>query len=264
MLCLTLIIQGQSLFIFGDKSYPCTETYSLLSNSGSNNLNIVFGKDGTKALIGVSLEITTMPSSIGNIIIYLNDGTVINCEDRGNNDYVDDIVSTLCNLNDEQIGKLKNSNINTIRYTLKSRIFEGKETDYSASNKGNQRINFPSIITEFYMSFNSSYDDSEVNATDQGNRINDTGTFYDLAGRRILSLPTPRYDSLITGIVVVGITVDRDGRVTDASPGIKGSTTLDGYLLRVSMEAALQARFEPKPDAPIVQKGTITYNFMLK
>ena len=264
MLFLILTIQGQNLFLFGDKSFPCTETYTLQSNSASNNLNIVFAKDGIAALMGVSLEITTMPSSIVNMIIYLNDGTVIKCEDRGNYDYVDDIVSTLCNLTDEQLSKLKNSNINTIRYTLKSRMFEGSATDYSASNKGNQRIDFPSIIAEFYMNFNSSDNDSEVNATDQGSRSGDIGISYDLGGRSILSLPAPKYDSQRTGRVVVGITVDRNGRVTEATPGLKGSTTLDEYLLRVSKEAALQVRFEPNSDAPVVQKGTITYNFMLK
>jgi hypothetical protein len=49
-----------------------------------------------------------------------------------------------------------------------------------------------------------------------------------------------------------------------ANPGIKGSTTLDEYLLKVAKEAAMKASFNSKPDAPAVQKGTITYNFILK
>ena len=49
-----------------------------------------------------------------------------------------------------------------------------------------------------------------------------------------------------------------------AVPGIKGSTTLDEYLLKVAKEAAMKATFEAKPDAPAIQKGTITYNFKLK
>jgi hypothetical protein len=35
-------------------------------------------------------------------------------------------------------------------------------------------------------------------------------------------------------------------------------------LLKVAKEAALNARFETKADAPSIQKGTITYNFILK
>jgi outer membrane biosynthesis protein TonB len=62
----------------------------------------------------------------------------------------------------------------------------------------------------------------------------------------------------------VEVSVDRSGKVIQAVPGIKGSNTLDEYLLRVAKEAALEAQFEAKPDAPAVQKGSITYNFVLK
>jgi len=62
----------------------------------------------------------------------------------------------------------------------------------------------------------------------------------------------------------VEISVDRNGKVVQAIPGAKGSTILDEYLLKVAKEAALAARFEAKSDAPVIQKGTITYNFMIK
>jgi hypothetical protein len=63
---------------------------------------------------------------------------------------------------------------------------------------------------------------------------------------------------------MVEISVDRSGIVIQAIPGTKGSTTLDEYLLKVARDAALKARFDPKSDAPAVQKGTITYNFILR
>jgi colicin import membrane protein len=87
---------------------------------------------------------------------------------------------------------------------------------------------------------------------------------YDLGGRGFQSLPAPKYDYQGEGKVVVEVSVDRSGKVTQAIPGTKGSTTLDEYLLRVAKEAALKARFEVKADAPVVQKGTITYNFILR
>lgn len=90
------------------------------------------------------------------------------------------------------------------------------------------------------------------------------GISFDLGGRKAQSLIKPPYDLQIEGVVVVAITVDRNGRVTDATPGIKGSTTLDGDLLRLAKEAALKTRFESSNDAPIIQKGTITYVFRLK
>jgi TonB family protein len=94
----------------------------------------------------------------------------------------------------------------------------------------------------------------------QGNQ----GISYNLGDRGAQSLPKPNYDYQEGGKVVVEVSVDRSGKVTSANPGAKGSTTLNADLLRVAKEAALKARFEPKADAPVTQKGTITYNFVLR
>jgi colicin import membrane protein len=87
---------------------------------------------------------------------------------------------------------------------------------------------------------------------------------YELGGRGYQSLPLPKYDYQGEGVVAVNVTVDREGKVTKAVAGGKGSTTLDEYLLKVAREAALKARFDSKPDAPVIQQGTIYYNFKLK
>jgi TonB family protein len=90
------------------------------------------------------------------------------------------------------------------------------------------------------------------------------GISYNLSGRVPQSLPTPEYKQQVEGVVVVAVTVDKDGRVTQADPGVKGSTTLDEGLLMAAKKAALQARFDRKPDAPAFQKGTISYKFRLQ
>lgn len=97
-----------------------------------------------------------------------------------------------------------------------------------------------------------------------GSGLGDKGISYDLQGRGFQKLPLPKYDYQGEGKVVVEVSVDRSGKVIQAIPGIKGSSTLDEYLLRVAKEAALEAQFDVKPDAPVVQKGSITYNFVLK
>lgn len=97
-----------------------------------------------------------------------------------------------------------------------------------------------------------------------GGGMGTDGISFDLGGRKAQSLYKPPYDLQEEGVVVVAITVDRSGRVTDATPGIKGSTTLAGDLLKLAKEAALKTRFEPSNEAPIIQKGTITYVFRLK
>jgi colicin import membrane protein len=104
--------------------------------------------------------------------------------------------------------------------------------------------------------------DSKVRG--EGSGLGDKGISYSLQGRGYRALPPPVYNYQGEGKVVVEVSVDREGKVFWANPGIKGSTTLDEYLLKVAKEAALAARFEVKPDAPAVQKGTITYNFILK
>ncbi len=90
------------------------------------------------------------------------------------------------------------------------------------------------------------------------------GISYSLAGRTPIRLPKPEYNYQEEGIVVVEVTVDRNGNVTKAIPGVKGSTTLNEYLLSVAKKAALASKFDRKPDAPAYQKGTITYHFILK
>jgi colicin import membrane protein len=97
-----------------------------------------------------------------------------------------------------------------------------------------------------------------------GSGTGDSGISYDLQGRGIQKLPHPKYDYQGEGKVVVEVSVDRTGKVIQAIPGVKGSSTLDDYLLKVAKDAAMEATFEVKNDAPVVQKGTITYTFKLK
>jgi outer membrane biosynthesis protein TonB len=104
--------------------------------------------------------------------------------------------------------------------------------------------------------------DSQIRG--EGGGTGDKGISYNIQGRGFQKLPPPKYDYQGEGRVVVEVSVDREGKVIQAIPGTKGSTTLDEYLLKVAKDAALEARFESKPDAPMVQKGTITYNFILK
>jgi colicin import membrane protein len=112
---------------------------------------------------------------------------------------------------------------------------------------------------------NQGVETGAVNATNygEGSGTGTRGISYNLAGRQPLKIPQPVYDIQSEGIVVVEVTVDRNGNVTQADPGVKGSTTLEEYFLKVAKDAALKAKFNIKPDAPLFQKGTITYHFIL-
>ena len=97
-----------------------------------------------------------------------------------------------------------------------------------------------------------------------GNGTGNGGVGFSLKGRNPKGLPKPVYTSNEQGIVVVKITVDRDGKVIAAVPGAKGSTTMDSALLNAARQAALNAKFDKKISAPSRQIGTITYHFILK
>jgi colicin import membrane protein len=90
------------------------------------------------------------------------------------------------------------------------------------------------------------------------------GVEFSLAGRNPLFLPKPKYEYQVEGKVVVEIRVDRNGNVTYARAGVKGSTTNDENLSKAAQEAALKARFDSKSDAAYTQTGTITYHFILQ
>lgn len=86
-----------------------------------------------------------------------------------------------------------------------------------------------------------------------------------LAGRNVVgSLPLPAYGVQKSGRVVVKIFVDREGNVTEAIPGIEGTSVQDRSLWSAAKQAALKAHFSANPAAPISQEGTITYIFRLK
>jgi len=104
------------------------------------------------------------------------------------------------------------------------------------------------------------YSDNYANVDSRGMG----GIDFTLEGRNPESLPKPEYQYQVEGKVVVEITVDKQGNVTKAEAGMKGSTTLNDKLLRAARKAALNAKFDPKPDAPAYQKGTITYYFRLQ
>jgi TonB family protein len=90
------------------------------------------------------------------------------------------------------------------------------------------------------------------------------GISFDLSGRRLIRRPSIDDKSQETGRVVVSITVDKDGTVTEARPGARGSTTTSAYLFGKAKEAAMKAKFSPNPEAADIQKGTMTFVFLVQ
>lgn len=88
-----------------------------------------------------------------------------------------------------------------------------------------------------------------------------SGTEFSLAGRGSKFLPGPTATSTKNGNIVVEIRVDQEGNVVSAKAGVRGTTLWDTNLFRRCEQAAKKSKFTAKPDAPELQKGTITYIF---
>ncbi len=104
----------------------------------------------------------------------------------------------------------------------------------------------------------------EGDGTGPGKGPGNGGISFDLAGRRLVRKPSIDDKSQETGRVVVSITVDKEGNVTEARPGARGSTTTSSYLFGKAREAAMKAKFSPNTDGADIQKGTMTFVFLVQ
>ncbi len=86
---------------------------------------------------------------------------------------------------------------------------------------------------------------------------------YLLGGRRAINKRIIVQDCNQEGIVVVDIDVDRNGNVTKAIPGVRGTTNNSKCLLDPARRAALETKFNSDAKAPARQVGQIIYRFSL-
>lgn len=89
-----------------------------------------------------------------------------------------------------------------------------------------------------------------------------TSVSYSLVGRNNFRLPPPIYTCIEGGKVVINITVDALGNVTEAGFNERSSGTSNGCLVDNAIKYALKAKFNTSDKAE--QKGTITYLFQQK
>ena len=147
---------AQNFIFIGENSYPSTERFVLQLNSDKeeiSDLNLVFAKDGVSPMIIVSSKLTDVVKIANKLIIYLDDGTVVSCADRGINDNVDDVATSAYRLTSSEVGWMKKSNINTVRFEIVCPIcgpFNLWEGVYSASNKGSSKTDFTEVVQQFF------------------------------------------------------------------------------------------------------------------
>ena len=90
-----------------------------------------------------------------------------------------------------------------------------------------------------------------------------TGVSFDLSGRSARTLPKPVYPGNEEGVVIVRITVDKNGNVTAAEAGARGTTIMNQQFWNEARQAALKAKFNVDNTAQAFLQGAITYRFRL-
>jgi outer membrane biosynthesis protein TonB len=89
---------------------------------------------------------------------------------------------------------------------------------------------------------------------------------WQLDGRSMMpGFGTKISDTKEEGVVVLNISVDQNGKVTNASPNLKESTTTSQYLINLAInDAKSNFRFNADAGAAIEQRGKVRYVFQLK
>ncbi len=86
---------------------------------------------------------------------------------------------------------------------------------------------------------------------------------YGLSGRSLVSQGKVQQECNEEGRVVVKITVDRNGKVIDATPGVKGTTNNHPCLLDPARKTAFLHKWNLDSKAPSQQIGFVVVNFKL-
>ncbi len=152
---------------------------------------------------------------------------------------------------------------NEIENTKKNEREVSQEFLFPSAGKNNNSSNSVSEgITEG--TGNQGDENGSVNSNNyNGGYSEGIGISTNLSGRSPVKLFRPRETFQEEGVVVVEIKVDREGNVIEVRAGVKNSTTLNDHLLSIAEKAARETKFNSHPNAPVIQKGTITYNFKL-
>jgi hypothetical protein len=103
---------------------------------------------------------------------------------------------------------------------------------------------------------------SKGSGTGAGGNGDGKGVSFNLGGRGAKELVPPASSTTEVGKVVVEIFVDREGNVVKANKILKETNITDSNLVTKCIQAAKKCKFAADPNAPEIQRGTITYRFV--
>lgn len=141
---LSLQANSQNTFYIGSKQYPATEKWQFECDSGiDRSPNIFIAKGINEGLFVISTE-TIFPYYIaGNLLIYLEDGSIITCLDKRIRDEVNNTKTSVYKLTMNEVAKLTNSRINSVRFNLYYK-HSNEKLSFIAKNYKHDYTYFPS------------------------------------------------------------------------------------------------------------------------
>jgi hypothetical protein len=172
--------------------------------------------------------------------------------------------------------KISNNTNDALSSILKGSNKDGDGDDKTAGNKG--KVNGSLSSNGYYGTGGSGGGTGGGNGTGNGTGTGSgsgsgsgsgngsgsgSGSGYSLGNRKAISKPVPKYTCNEQGKVVVEVSVDRNGRTTNAIAGVKGTTNTARCLLDQARIAAMNTRWDASDSAPEKQVGKIIYNFNL-
>ena len=124
---------SQSSIYIGTKQYDATRSWPFTIGSywsqGAGHVQVAEKANGGMIMISMSSWEGNLK---GDLLIYLENGTVIKCLDRGIYDNVDNETIGVYYLTQDEMNSLERSDIAKIRFTLKHNVFGMR--NYTMSN----------------------------------------------------------------------------------------------------------------------------------
>ena len=245
-----LTVEGQNLFLIGEKSYTCTNAIMLKANADDgSDLDVYCASEGNFGLIGVSRKGLPGEEFAGKLIIYLEDGSVLTCNESEVTERIDDQAKAVYSLTADQLSKLKIINIQKVKYTM---ILHHEEKNFSAANTG---VKTNAIISDLFdaeqgSSGNDTSVDSLKSSTDSEEKEAEPFMYVEQmpsfpGGQEAmymyiyqeLEYPAEAKENGISGQVIIQFVVSKEGEIQNAKVvrGIAGGCNEEALRIVNSM-----------------------------
>lgn len=145
---------SQNFIYEGDNQYESTGSwdFKLNGNYWTTDPKITVAKNNSSGgYLMISIEVPFQQHYIkGTVFVFLEDGSVIKCFDKGVRDHVDNQSIALYNFTSNEIDKLKEHRISKIRFTIYTGNFNNNTETFTADNRKSKFQLFGSNDGNYY------------------------------------------------------------------------------------------------------------------